>query len=463
MDVMLYLASVITLGIAAQWLAWRLHLPAILLLLVSGFLLLPVYGLMTGEWAHANSLIDAQVLFPIVSLSVAVILFEGGLSLRFAELHGTGSVVLRLVTVGVGATWILSTLGARFLFEFQWPLAALLGAILTVSGPTVVGPLLRYVRPEARIGSLAKWEGIVNDPVGAVLAVLVFEAIRIGALEQAVLATVRGIFVTTLVGLCIGASAALIIVQLLKRYLIPDYLQSAVLLAVVVALFAFSNGIQHESGLLTVTVLGIALANQKSVTLKHVVEFKENLRVLLISTLFILLASRIEWQQLQSVGWKGLVFLLLLLFIRPVAVMLSTVGTGLQRPDRLFLSWLHPRGIVAAVVASLFALEIEQLAKADDATLLIKSLAEQANQLVPLTFLVIVGTVAVYGLTISPLARWLQVAKPDRGGILFAGAERSVREIAKAVACRRVPSAAGRHQPASHGEGPHGRTASRVR
>jgi len=439
MDVMLYLASVITLGIAAQWLAWRLHLPAILLLLVSGFLLLPVYGLMTGEWAHANSLIDAQVLFPIVSLSVAVILFEGGLSLRFAELHGTGSVVLRLVTVGVGATWILSTLGARFLFEFQWPLAALLGAILTVSGPTVVGPLLRYVRPEARIGSLAKWEGIVNDPVGAVLAVLVFEAIRIGALEQAILATVRGIFVTTLVGLCIGASAALIIVQLLKRYLIPDYLQSAVLLAVVVALFAFSNGIQHESGLLTVTVLGIALANQKSVTLKHVVEFKENLRVLLISTLFILLASRIEWQQLQSVGWKGLVFLLLLLFIRPVAVMLSTVGTGLQRPDRLFLSWLHPRGIVAAAVASLFAMEIEQLAKADDATLLIKSLAEQANQLVPLTFLVIVGTVAVYGLTISPLARWLQVAKPDRGGILFAGAERSVREIAKAVHAEGFP------------------------
>ena len=439
MDVMMYLASVITLGIAAQWLAWRLHLPAILLLLVGGFLLLPLYGLVTGERPDANSLMDADVLFPIVSLSVAIILFEGGLTLRFAELRGTGSVVLRLVTLGVVVTWVLATVAARYVFDFHWPLAALLGGVLTVSGPTVVGPLLRYVRPEARIGSVAKWEGIVNDPVGAVLAVLVFEGIRIGGFEQAAVATMRGILVTALVGVCMGSAAALVLVQLLKRYLIPDYLQSAVSLAVVVALFVLSNSIQHESGLLTVTVLGIALANQKSVTLKHVVEFKENLRVLLISTLFILLASRVGWNELQSVGWPGLLFLLLLLLIRPVAVYASTVGSGLQRPDRLFLSWLHPRGIVAAAVASLFALELDHLARMDDATPLIQTLAIQAKQMVPITFLVIVGTVAVYGLTITPLARWLQLAKPNRGGVLFAGAERFVREMAKMVQAEGYP------------------------
>ena len=433
MDVMLYLASVITLGITVQWLAWRVHLPAILLLLVSGFLLLPVYGIMTGDWPQANSLVESSVLFPIVSLSVAIILFEGGLTLRISELHGTGSIVLRLVTLGVVLTWVMATVTARYLFDFHWQLAALLGAILTVSGPTVVGPLLRYVRPEPRIGSLAKWEGIINDPIGAMLAVLIFEGIRIGGFEQAAAATARGILVTALVGIIIGSVAAVIFVQLLKRYLIPDYLQNAVLLAVVIALFTISNAIQHESGLLTVTVLGIALANQKSVALKHVVEFKENLRVLLISTLFILLASRVEWHQLRSVGWQGFLFLLLLLTIRPISVFLSTIGSGLKRSELLFLSWLHPRGIVAAAVASLFSLEIQHLAQLDNATPLIQELANQTNRIVPITFLVIVGTVAMYGLTISPIARWLGLATPNRGGVLFAGADRFVCEIAKTL------------------------------
>ena len=439
MDVLFYLASVISLGIAAQWLAWRLHLPAILLLLVGGFVLLPTFEFITQQDVDANSLIAAEVLFPIVSLSVAVILFEGGLTLRFAELQGTGTTVFRLVTMGVGVTWILSMCTAHFLLNLPWPLAALIGAILTVSGPTVVGPLLRYVRPEARIGSLAKWEGIVNDPVGAVLAVLVFEAILIGGFEQALWATAKGIIVTSLTGLSIGVSAAWILVQLLKKYLIPDYLQSAVLLATVIALFAVSNAIQHESGLLTVTVLGIALANQKSITLKHIVEFKENLRILLISTLFILLASRVSWDELQGVGWQGLLFLLTLLLIRPLAVLLSTYGSGLKWREQLFLAWLHPRGIVAAAVASLFALELQHLAHSNDAAPWIQSLSDQANQMVPLTFLVIVGTVAIYGLTISPLAKRLEVAKPDRGGILFAGAERVIREIAKAVQTEGFP------------------------
>ena len=321
----------------------------------------------------------------------------------------------------------------------QLQLAALLGAILTVSGPTVVGPLLRYVRPEARVGSLAKWEGIINDPLGVVLAVLVFEAIRIGGLEEVALATGFGLVKTAMAGLLIGGLAALALVQLLKRYLIPDYLQSAMILAVVIGLFALSNAIQNESGLLTVTVMGIALANQKTVTVKHVIEFKENLRVLLISTLFILLASRVQWSELKQVGWQGIVFLMALLLIRPVAVFASTVGSDLKLRERAFLAWLHPRGIVAAAVASLFALELEHLAHSEGATESMSELAVQAEALVPLTFLVIVGTVAVYGLTISPLARWLKVSQPNRGGILFAGAEEIVRTIAKSLHDENLP------------------------
>jgi NhaP-type Na+/H+ or K+/H+ antiporter len=430
MDVLVYLTLVITLGIVSQWVAWRAHLPAILLLLISGFLLLPVYEWCSGDQKLADQLIGDDVLFPLVSLAVAVILFEGGLSLRFSELRGTGGVVFRLVTVGVFVTWILTTGVAWFLFDIDLAIATLLGAILTVSGPTVVGPLLRYVRPSPRVGSLAKWEGIVNDPVGAVLAVLVFEAVHSGAFSSAAMITIWAFLKTAIVGVVGGGLTALVLVQLMRRYLIPDFLQNAAFLAAVVASFTASNLIQPEAGLVTVTFLGIALANQKSVTVKHVVEFKENLRVLLISILFILLASRLRWDDVQSLGWAGLFFVAALLGIRFAAVFASTMGTDLLRRERIFLSCLHPRGIVAAAVSSLFALEIQRLAHLGE---LPAPLAEQAQLLAPITFVVIVGTVAVYGLSISPIARRLGLAETSRDGILFAGAEGVVRAIAKSL------------------------------
>ena len=434
MDPIVYLAGVITLGIAAQWLAWRMHLPAILLLLVFGFLFLPVCGIFTGKTVTAEQLIPDDLLFPFVSISVAVILFEGGLSLKLAELRGTGYVMLRLVTIGVLVTWGLGTLAAGLVFRLDWGISALLGAVLTVSGPTVVGPLLRYVRPAPRIGSLAKWEGIVNDPVGAVLAVLVFEVLReifqLGEVGLTFFSAASGLLKTAAVGLTVGATTAVILVTLLKRYLIPDYLQSAAFLAVVVAAFTISNAIQTESGLVTVTLLGIIMANQRTVVVKHVIEFKENLRVLLISTLFILLASRVPLEQMKSMALPGVVFVVLLLAIRGVAVYVSTFASDLRRVERLFLAWLHPRGIVAAAVSALFALEFAHLA---DHHLVPPDLANQAKQLVPITFLVIVGTVGIYGLTVRPVARRLGVAEPNRRGILFAGADSFVRAVAQAL------------------------------
>lgn len=419
----LYLASVLVLGIATQWIAWRLRLPAILLLLVFGFAI--------GQLDFANT--DrhiGELLFPFVSLSVAVILFEGGLSLQFSELRETGRAFLRLVTAGVIVTWGLTTVAARWLLEFDWSIAALLGAILVVSGPTVIIPLLRHVRPNRRTGSIVKWEGIVNDPIGAVLAVLVFEAVKAGGLREATATTLYGLFMTAAVGGVVGVGAAIVLIQLLKRFLIPDYLQSAVFLAATVAAFAGSNLIQRESGLVTVTVLGIILANQRTVSVNHVIEFKENLRVLLISTLFILLASRLRLNDLTSLGFAGLIFLAALLVIRPVAVFLTTIGTELNVKEKWFLAWMAPRGIVAAAVSSLFALEMLELAEAG---FLVPEVAEQARRLVPVTFLVIVGTVTTYGLTAAPLARKLQIAEPNPQGILFGGGAPHVRAIASAV------------------------------
>lgn len=419
-----YLASVLVLGMVAQWVAWKFKLPSILLLLGIGF----AAGQFLGK---PDDYIPESLLFPVVSLCVAVILFEGGLTLRFSELRESGTAVFRLCSIGAVAAWTIISAAAIFVLKLDWRLAILVGAVLVVTGPTVIAPMLRMIKPTRRVGSTLKWEGIVIDPVGAVLAVLVLQGILAGSIEAAAGAAAIGIIKTIVIGGVLGYAAAWLLEFVLKRHLIPDYLDSAVLLAVSVGIFVASNALQHESGLLAVTVLGVALANQKSVSVKHVIEFKENLRVLLISVLFILLSGRIEISQMQALGWQALVFLAILIFIaRPVSVWISTMGTPLNSKERWFLSFLAPRGIVAAAVASVFTLE---LVHAVDEGLLPADLREQAQLLAPLTFLVIVGTVAFYGLTAAPIARRLGLAQARPQGILFVGADAWVREVAKAV------------------------------
>jgi NhaP-type Na+/H+ or K+/H+ antiporter len=427
MTISLKLASILGLGVAAQWIAWRFKLPAIVLLL--GF------GLAWGAFERPDELIpDQNLMFSLVSLAVGAILFEGGLSLDFREIRGNQGVVIRLVTVGLGITWLLSAGLAHWLADFSWEAAILLGALLTVSGPTVVLPLLRHVQPVRRIGSLTKWEGIVNDPIGAVLAALVFEVVVNqeggGSLAEHSLAKLG---LTLLVGILLSGVSAWFIVQTLKRYLIPDFLQNPIILSLVLLTFALSNQLQHESGLVTVTLLGVFLANQRTVPIRHIVEFKENLRVLLISALFIVLASRlsIDRESLQQLGWGSFAFVAaLILVVRPIAVFVSTIGTALTRSERIFLAWIHPRGIVAAAVSSLLALEI--LRKLGDVEPL-PPLAVDAQRFELLVFLVIIGTVTVYGLTLAPLARRLGLSGENPQGILFVGASRPVREIAKAI------------------------------
>ena len=404
-------------------------------------MLLLICGFAIGKFADPDEIVGTELLLAFVSLSVGIILFEGGLTLRFREVRETGTVVLRLITVGLLVTWVLSALLLHSLVGLDWPIAAVAAALLTVSGPTVIVPLLRHVRPTRRIGSLAKWEGIVNDPIGAVLAALVFEGVLHGGFvslsEGGGWETLWQLLITLLVGSAIGGAVALLVVQGLRRYWMPDYLQNAAFLALVVCVFTATNHLFHEGGLVAVTVLGLALANQQQVTLKHVLEFKENLRVLLISVLFVLLASRVQLEELRSVGWPGLAFVLaLILIVRPVSVGLATLGSSINRKERAFLAWLHPRGIVAAAVASLFALELkERVAAAEERgeEFLSPELVGQAEILVPITFLVIIGTVTVYGLSLAPLARWLGLSNANPQGIIFAGASTAVRAIAAAV------------------------------
>lgn len=409
------LAGIFVLGIGTQWFAWSLRLPAILLLLAAGTLA----GSVTG-WIDPQALFG-DTLLPMVSLSVGLILFEGGLNLRFRELRQIWKPLLGLLTVGLLVTWLGATLAAVGLLQMPVSIALILGAVLSVTGPTVVGPLLRDIRPAGRISAIAKWEGITIDPIGASLALLVFEAIdevRAAELGTATQNALHGLAMVTLVGVVIGMAAAALLVVMLKRYWIPDYLQNSVTLMFVVTSFTAANLLHHEAGLLAVTVMGIALANQRQVDTHRILEFKESLSVVLIATLFILLSARVPLASLAQLGWRGPLFAMsLIVVVRPVAVWLSTIGSGLTLAERCFLSWLAPRGIVAAAVSSVFALR----------------LGDAGAAIAPATFIVIFLTVATYGLTAGWLARRLGLSNPDAQGWLIAGANQTARAIAQVL------------------------------
>ncbi len=415
-DLLLGLASIVVLGIAATWLAWRLRLPSIFVLLIVGFLAGPVSGFVNPDELFSD------LLLPIVSLSVAVILFEGGLNLSLDEMRKSGRMVFRLVTLGVLVTWLIGALTAYLVLDLELEMAVLLGAILVVTGPTVILPLLRHLRPGGDVGGILKWEGIVIDPIGAILAVIVFQVIIATEVQPAASIIALSLVKAILGGGAIGAAGAIILVQMLKRFWLPDYLHSMFSLALVIAAYTAADYIQPDSGLIAVTLMGIVIANQRSVNVKHIIEFKENLRVLLISSLFILLTARLQLEDFNNITAGSLALLaVLILAARPAAVMLSSIGSKLKLNQRLFISWMAPRGIVAAVVASVFAIRLQEMGY------------EQAELLMPLTFIVIAGTVTIYGLTASPVAKQLKVAEPNPQGVLMAGGQSWARKIAEAL------------------------------
>lgn len=401
-DPLAQIALVLVLGMSCQVIGPRLRLPPILLLLVVGFLA-GVLGLV-----NTDELLG-ELLFPAVSLAVGVILFEGGLTLELSELRGGLRTTLRrLLSIGVAVTFACAALTAYLLLDLPGSLAVLLGAVLVVSGPTVVSPLLAFVGDVGRVGTILKFEGILVDPIGAIIAVLIFQGILAEASNDSSASVVGGFLLTVGVGGAVGVVGAVALGAVLRMGRATPQLDAPVTLALVLAALAVADALRDESGLVAVTLMGIALANQKVVELARIEEFKKTLGIVLISVLFILLSARLTWHDLTSVGWSGLVFVaLLILVVRPLAAALSTVRSGLTWQERVFLGWLGPRGIVAASVASVFALELDHAGVAD------------AERLVPITFLVILGTVLVASLTVVPVAGLLGLkpttSKEDAG------------------------------------------------
>jgi NhaP-type Na+/H+ or K+/H+ antiporter len=415
-NIVLSLAAIGVLSLACQWFAWWVKLPAILFLLLAGITVGPVTG-----WINPDTLFG-DLLFPIVSLSVAVILFEGSLTLKFSEIKGLERVVQRMVSVGMVVTWIVTTLATYALLDVSFQLALLFGAVTVVTGPTVIVPMLRTVRPTAHVSNILRWEGIMIDPIGALLAVLVFEFILAGSGGAAFGHTLLIFAEQVLVGSAIGLAAGYVLGVALRRYWIPNFLHNMAALMTVFGVFALSNHFQAESGLLAVTVMGIWLANMKGVDVERILDFKETLSIVLISGLFIILAARLDIGSVVQLGIVALGVLFIMQFVgRPLKILVSTWGSSLRWQERAMLAWIAPRGIVAAAVAALFALQLQQQG------------FDQASFLVPMTFIIIIGTVALQSATARPVAVWLGVAEPDPKGFLIVGANPVARAIALAL------------------------------
>ncbi|WP_415838655.1 cation:proton antiporter, partial [Rahnella victoriana] len=361
-------------------------------------------------------------------ISVAIILFEGALTLRIDEVRGLGGVVRNLVTIGMLVTFAVISLACWWLLGFAPELAALVGAVTVVTGPTVIAPLMRVVRPNAAINQVLRWEGIVIDPVGAIFTLLVFEFITLREHAESLTHLFWTLGATVAAGLVLGSLFGYLLGVALRRVWIPAYLQNLGVLAVMLTAFGLSNALADESGMLTVTVMGIWLANMRDVDTTDILAFKEELSAILISALFIILAARLDIHALMAMGWPLVILLLVVQFIaRPLCIAVSTWRSSLHWRDRLLLCWIAPRGIVAAAVSSLFALTLQRMNY------------PQADKLVTVVFAIIIGTVVLQSLTSRAIARGLRVQQRAPRGVLIIGANTVARALAKVLMKQDIP------------------------
>ena len=436
---MLELAAILVLGIFSQWLAWKIKVPAILPLILLGLIIGPLSTLITPsgqKLVDGDSIFQEELLFSFVAISVSVILFEGGLTLQLKEIKKQATVIRNILTVGVLVTLVGGTLASYYLMDLSWRFAFLFGTLVVVSGPTVVTPILRHVKPNQTTNTILKWEGILIDPLGALIAVLAFGFIQTSKSEQEYsLIALRDFFLTVATGLFLGVVAALLLYYLLKKNRLPHYLKNVMTLAIVILTFAISELIMKEAGLLAVTAMGIILANLKIEELKQIINFKEDISLIITSVLFLLLSSRIDLEELSQLGLNSIIlFFVVILLVRPLGVFLSTINSNINFREKLFISWIGPKGIVAAAVASLFSLELSM-----DEELLGPAETADARLLLPLVFMFILGTVVVQGSSAKVVARWLGVLRKESPGVLFIGANEAARFIAKYLYDRGVP------------------------
>jgi NhaP-type Na+/H+ or K+/H+ antiporter len=413
MHVATLIVLVLAVGLASQWVAWRLRLPAIVVLITAGIVLGPVAGVIEIG-------LSAYEFAELIGLGVALILFEGGMDLRLKELRRVGRGVGRLTLLGPPLAWAFGAAAAHYVGGLSWAVASVLGAILVVTGPTVILPLIRQARLNKDSASLLKWEGIVNDPVGVLLAVLTFQYVT-GA-GEGVGAALAGLASALVAAAVLGGAGGWLTGATFRRGLVPEHLKAPVLTVLVVVVYWASNLVQHEAGLLSVTAMGMVLGNMPLVERETLRHFKENLTVVLLSVLFVVIPAQLQLADFAVLDMRALLFVAAVLFVvRPAAIGLSLIGSKVRNQDKVLLAWIAPRGIVAAATASLFGPALFDAGHAD------------AERLLPLVFVIILATVLAHGFSIGPLTRRLGLASARENGLLVVGASRFTHAFADAL------------------------------
>ncbi len=431
------LGGVLILGILAQWVAWRIKVPAILPLLLIGLVVGPFSTLWTEGglklldpvWNESlgHGLFPKEHLFHFVELAIGLILFEGGLSLQRDELKGVGPSIINLITLGSLVTFIGGAILAHFIMDLHWAMSFLFSGLIIVTGPTVIGPILRNLPLKRNISAILKWEGILIDPIGALVAVLVYEFIHIshsaefgggGAFTGDAF---KHFLLISLVGTALGFFLAHLLRIFLQRHWVPHYLLTVFTLAFVLAAFVGSHNLVPDSGLLTVVVLGMVVGNMEMPHKNEIIYFGESISILLIAVLFILLSASMDMKDLKLLlDWRvGALFAAIIFVLRPIGVFLSTMKSSLTTNEKLFVSWVGPRGIVAAGIASLFGSKLAAEG------------IEGAEYITPLVFMVVLGTVILNATGAGIIAKLLGVLLEKSNGILMVGAHRASRLIAK--------------------------------
>ncbi len=415
-------ALVGALGVGSQWLAWRLRMPAIVLMLAAGVIIGPVLGV----FDPARDI--GPLMSPIIAIAVAIILFEGGLTLNFHSLQDAVKGVKRLVFIGAPLGWLTSTLALRYGAGLSWESATVFGGIMIVTGPTVIAPLLRTARLSRRPAALLQWEAIVNDPIGALAAVLAFSVVSAWhtslTVEAAFMELAIGIGFATVIGWAGGYGLA----KSFKRGWVPEYMKVPVLFSLLLAIFAVSDAVLHESGLLAVTIMGIVIANANLPSYEELRRFKEHATVLLVSGVFILLAAGLDFGALAKLDMRAVAFVLLVILVaRPVTVFISLLGSGVPWREQVLVAFTGPRGVVLVAVAGLFGERLLALG------------FEDAALIGPLAFSLVAVTVVLHGFTLAPFARFLGLTGADTPGVVIVGGSAWTTALAQALKQAEVP------------------------
>ncbi|TQS72431.1 sodium:proton antiporter [Rhodobacteraceae bacterium] len=409
-------------GVGAQWVAWKLRLPAIVFMLVAGL----VAGPLTGVIDPSRDFGDLTG--PLISLAVAVILFEGGLSLDLHRLGDARSGVMRLVLIGAPLGWLASTLVLAWTMGLSWETSAVFGGIMIVTGPTVIAPLLRSARLARRPAQLLQWEAIVNDPIGALAAVLAFEVVLVLHANVAISDAIMQLAIGIAFALALGLASGRLVTWAFQHGRVPEYMKVPALFVLLLVTFAMADTLLHESGLLAVTIMGLVIGNADLPSYTELRRFKEHATVLLVSGVFILLAADLDLAQLAQLDWHAVVFALAVVLVaRPATVLLSLIGTGLPIRERLFIALTGPRGVVLVAVAGLFG---QRLADAG---------IEDGAIIGPLAFILVTATVVLHGFTLAPMARAMGLAGREKPGLLIVGGSRFSTQLGEILQKAEVP------------------------